>query len=101
VSGRCDEPAYVGPVVPAFPRTAGQASPAVPLPGNAATVLDRRVTTAAVRPVLVAEIAASDRAARPGGPGLRGGTFTYTPSGNATQFSFNGTRFVEDVTVTG
>ena len=96
------EPAYISPAVPQFPRRAAQAVPAEALAGNASTVLDRRVTTVAVRSVLDAFIRSFRTPGATGSAyGLRGGTFDFDFGPDEAVLQFDGVRFARDVAVEG
>jgi len=86
--------------VPTFATVVADVQPAQPLPGNEGTIADLRVAAAAT-------LAAGDAVARwfvnysGSGVGLRGGTFTYTQSGNLIQYTLNAVQWTNDVAVSG
>ena len=87
-------------LVPAFARLASQLAPATAAAGNQGTADDLRAVAAALS-------AAGDALARwwinygGAGVGLRGGSFSYTRSGAATQFTLDAMKWTDDVTVSG
>ena len=96
------EPAFVPPAVPQFPRHVAQAVPAEALAGDASTLLDRRVATVAVRSTLDSFI----RSFRiPGATGtsygLRGGTSDFSFEDGEDVLQLHGVRFSRDVAVVG
>jgi pimeloyl-ACP methyl ester carboxylesterase len=86
--------------VPAFARSISDVSSASPLPGNRGTVHDLRAVAAAVQ--TVGDVVARSWIVRAGStPGLRGGRFDYRSDGAVTRFRLSGTRWVEDLAVSG
>ena len=97
-----EDPAFVPPAVPQFPRHVANAVPAQALAGDASTVLDRRVATVAVRSVLDAIIRSFRTPGATGtGQGLRGGTFDFSFGPDEVVLQLEGVRFARDVAVEG
>lgn len=97
-----DEPAFVPPAVPEFPRTAGQATPARALAEDVSTIRDRRVVTVSVRAALDALLRSFRIPGATGtGYGLRGGTFDFDFGDEAAILMLDGVRFTRGVEVDG
>jgi len=87
-------------LVPAFSRTLAEVQPAEPLPGNGAPAQELRAAAAAV-------LAAADVLARSytfsltGGSGLRGGSYSATPTNATDEVQLSGIRWTNDLAVSG
>lgn len=86
--------------VPAFSRFVSAVVGARPLPGNRGTPRDLRAVAAAVQ--TIGDVIARSWIVRGGSTsGLRGGRFVYRADGSVSRFRLSGTRFVEDLAVSG
>ncbi len=87
-------------LVPAFSRTLDGVEPATPVPGNRAPAQELRAGAAAV-------LAAADVLARSyefglnAGPGLRGGSYSATPTNAMDRAMLSGIRWTNDLAISG
>jgi len=87
-------------LVPSFARTLDEVEPATPLPGNRATAAELRAAAAAA-------LAGADVLARSyqfgfsAGSGLRGGSYSATPTNAGASATLSGIRWTDDLAVSG
>ncbi len=87
-------------LLPKFVLTALEVEPAIASAGNEGTDADLRVAAAAA--FTVGEVLARWWVNFTGdGVGLRGGTYSYSGSGNTTNFTLDNVRWVQDLPVSG